>query len=198
MGLRITAMLAIVGAITGFFLALAIPPRYEASATLRFLRLPGMPQSMYDQESRLMLDAAAARALTRESLTVFIGRNSRLRERLSSDPVDEVIDKLRQGTRIEFASLPGGVKGISIRFEDDDADDALDTARELAVQIASLAKSASLNNDGKEVTELAGLPFVAPAGVTVPLATSLGFLAGLIAGLLACLVSRTPSQILER
>lgn len=191
MGLRITAMLAIAGAIAGFFIALAVPPRYEASATLRFLRLPGMPQEMYDQESRLMLDSAAARALTSEALTVFISRNSRLRERLASDPVDEVIDKIRKGTRIEFASLPGGVKGISVRYEDDDADDALDTTRELAVQIASLAKSASLTNDGKEVTELAGLPFVAATGVTVPRTTALGFLAGMVAGLLAWTFSRT-------
>ena len=183
-------MLAIAGAIAGFFIALAVPPHYEASATLRFLRLPGMPQSMYDQESRVMLDSAAARALTSEALTVFISRNSRLRERLASDPVDEVIDKIRKGTRIEFASLSGGAKGISISYEDDDADDALDTTRELAVQIASLAKRASLTNDGKEVTELAGLPFVAPSGVTVSRATSLGFVAGMVAGLIAWIFSR--------
>lgn len=178
------------GALTGFFVGLAVPHNYEAHATLRFIRAPGIPQDMYDRESHTLADSAAARAMSAEELSAFIAGNARLREMLSADPIDDIIERLRKGAHIEFATLPGHLNGLSVRYEDEVAGNALDMSRDLAIQVAAIAKSYSIMADGKEVTELAGFPVVVPIGPTVPRTTALGFLAGLALGMLTWLFSR--------
>ncbi len=178
------------GALTGFFVGLAVPHNYEAHATLRFIRPAGLSQDMYDRESHTLADSAAARAMSAEELSAFIARNARLREMLSADPLDDIIERLRKGTHIEFATLPGHFNGLSVRYEDEVAGVALDMTRDLAVQVAALAKSSNVLADGKDVTEFAGFPVVVPTGATVPYTTSFGLLAGLAVGAFTWLGSR--------
>ncbi len=191
MSLRIAGMLAMTGALTGFFVGLAVPHNYEAHATLRFIRPAGLSQDMYDRESHTLADSAAARAMSAEELSAFIARNARLREMLSADPLDDIIERLRKGTHIEFATLPGHFNGLSVRYEDEVAGVALDMTRDLAVQVAALAKSSNVLADGKDVTEFAGFPVVVPIGATPPLTTTLGLLIGLALGAIAWVSTRS-------
>ena len=190
MSLRIAGMLAMTGALTGFFVGLAVPHNYEAHATLRFIRPAGLPQDMYDRESHTLADSAAARAMSAEELSAFIAGNARLREMLSADPLDDIIERLRKGAHIEFTTLAGHYNGLSVRYEDEVAGVALDMTRDLAVQVAALAKSSNVLADGKDVTEFAGFPVVVPTGATVPYTTSFGLLAGLAVGAFTWLGSR--------
>lgn len=178
-------MLAMTGALTGFLVGVIVPHKYEARATLRFVRPAGIPQDMYDRESRTLADSAAARTMTVEELSAFIARNSRLREMLTADPIEDIIDRLRKGTHIEFATLAGHYNGLSLRYQDEVAGDALDMTRDLAIQVAAIAKNYNIMGDGKEVTELAGFPVVVPIGATVPYTTTFGLLIGLALGAIA-------------
>lgn len=172
MGLRLTGMLALAGAILGFFVSLGAPRRYVAISTLRFIRAADAPRDL--------TGTVASRLFATETLAALIEREPNLKEMLTVYRSDEVFDIVRAGSRVHEASLPGGARGIEVTYEDEDAERALGIDRELALTAAKLTAA-----NGREVAELLGTPRTERTGATAGLTTGVGLALGAATGLLA-------------
>lgn len=182
------AMLAIVGALTGFFISIALPHRYLAHASLRVRRAVNLTQENYDDDAKRMAEAAAKQVLSDAVLAALIAREARLRELVMVDP--DLAEHIREGSRIYPTPLPGGAHGISIDFEAEEAEPAIDINRALTNLAAKAATGAAQYADKREATEIAEPPRVEPTGATVPLCITLGSAAGLLGGLALALLAR--------
>ena len=179
MGLRLTGMLALSGAILGFFVSLIVPHRYVATSTLRFVHGANVPRDV--------ADTIASRLFAAETLAPLVYRESNLKEMLTIYRNDEVFAIVRAGSRVREVKLQGGARGIDVTFEGDDPERALSIDRELAVAAGKLESK----------SEMIGTPHTSLTGATAPLTTAIGFSLGMLAGVLAWTLSstgRTPSQ----
>ncbi|MCU1326302.1 MAG: hypothetical protein JWN34_1672 [Bryobacterales bacterium] len=173
-------MLALSGAILGFFVSLLVPHRYVATATLRFLPGAHVPRDL--------ADTVSSRLFASETLAGLVSRETNLRELLDVYRNDEVFDIVRAGSHVTATSLPGGAQGLRITYEDDDAERALGVDRELTITVAKMTAE-----NGGEITELIGTPHTQPSHATAALTTGIGLAIGVIAGLLSwAAVSRMP------
>ena len=182
-------MLAMMGAVAGFFTGMLMPHRYVARTTLRLVRAAGMPQGLYDGDSRRMADSARTPALTGMVISALLTRDAHARDMLAFYNTDELNDRIRAGSRTEMVSLPGGINGILVEYEDEDPEFAVSVDRELARAVGSLAASANPAGDQGSATELSELPHAVPVGATIPLMTGVGFALGALLGLLASLAA---------
>ena len=180
---QLVGMLAIVGALTGYFVSVSMPHRFVAHSVLKVLRPANLTKENYDEDSHRMAEAVATEVLSPEMLLGMINRESRLRELLATEPLPELSDRIRAGSKIYATKLPGGVNAIAVDFEDDEAEPAINVNRALTSLAGKVATAAAHYREKGDATETVAPPMAEPTGATLPLCIGLGFAGGLAMGL---------------
>jgi hypothetical protein len=179
MALRLTGMLAMACAMLGFFVSLLAPHRYVGSTTLRFVR-GNVSQSTYEAHARRIADSISSRVTSDESINAMIHRESILTEMVPLYAGSELKDLLRSSVNIRRVTLPDHAVGLSVAYQDDDPERALDIDGVFSRTVARLA--ASQSPDAQETTEMVEAPNTSLTGATPALLTGIGFASGALLG----------------
>lgn len=171
--IRVTAMLALMGALAGFSTSLILPRRYVATATSAFRNTPSDPSEL--------LRHAFARTMESESLVALIVRNASLNSRLDFTPMKDEIEMLRAGA----AAHVTGADSFAVQFQDEDKFQATDIAKSLLTGVAANVTMLDQSQAGPKLNPIVR---VDEAGVTTRMLSLTGLAAGLLlAGLLRLL-----------
>ena len=185
----VAAMLTMSGALIGFTSSLFVPHRYAASAELAFIGTPGVTHESYLSDARKLLESSRDVTLLPQSLELMIRRGHLFRERLYLEAFPELRDDVGRNLSIGHISLPGGLTGARIEFEDDDADTALDLVREVVSLMGDNAATAAGVKKASDVVRIVETPTSKLTGLTPLLLTAIGLGAGLLAGMMVWLLA---------
>jgi len=182
MGLRVTAMLAMAGALIGFFVSFLVPHSYVGSTTLRFNR-GDVAQTIYEAQAKHLADAVAAQIMSDATLTAMIQRETTLKEMAPLYAGDELKDLIRASVNIRQVSLPDRTIGLDITYKDEDADRALSIDREVSFTVAWLVVRESTMSGSRQVAEVYAAPHKSLAGTTPALLSGIGLGCGILIGI---------------
>jgi hypothetical protein len=172
---RVTLMLIFSGALLGFSVSLLLPTHYVGTVTAAFAQPTDHPEQL--------LKDAFARTTSKESLVALTVQSAYLRPRLDYTPIEEMLQSVRDNAEAHLA----GPRNFTVQFRDDDKDAALDTARNLLIEVG---RNAAKLEHAPEPSGLSAPPRARPAGFTGSLLTLIGSGTGLLGAALIRLFRR--------
>ncbi len=214
--LKLTAALAVAGAIAGAEVSFAVPERYESSAVLLITTRPGARDSsdnLAQMETDILSQGSLSEIIQKPSLNLYPSERARL-------PMDDIVQQMRRDLQLQWLPLlPGSISSgpapaFRISFSYPDQYRAQAVVRELVTTFTEENVTIIRNREclyeaiwhqplppaesgaDLEVLDPANLP-TGPTGPNRLAFMACGLGAGMLLGVLATLVRRRPKRALQ-
>lgn len=173
---RVAAMLAVGGALAGFAVSLFVPHRYQATARFTFAE-------PYSANARRLFEEASEATLHVGAIEQMIRQSPNFKDLLYLETVGEATAEVRANLTLKLSGTGG-----AIRFEDDNAETAIEVVRLVLNDFGNNAARLAGARRAQDVIRVFQTPQARLTGLTPWLLTGFGLLAGLLVSLLVWLL----------